>query len=82
MAPETVWEPYGREITEIVKLTIERVLSTGLAHRIETVTLADQSRARTWYEKIGLTYESTLRKFGVSGEDAVMYVAVRDAETN
>ncbi len=80
-ATDLAWEPYGRETTRIVRDNIAKVLSEGIAHRVETVTLADRKRARDWYPKIGLQHESTLRGYGINGEDAVIYVALRDAET-
>lgn len=79
-APAWAWEQHGRELTEACRTLVGRMLETGLAHRIETVTLADREKARAWYERIGLIFESTLRGYGVNGEDAVMYVAVRPRE--
>lgn len=73
MATEESWKDYGRELTDLCC----ELMEDQLAHRIETVTLADRAEVRAWYERIGLTYESTLRGYGCNGEDAVMYVAVR-----
>lgn len=72
------WAEHGFELTELVGGVIREALK--LAHRVETVTLADQEKARAWYPRIGLHYESTLRGYGANGEAAVMYVALRDAE--
>ncbi len=80
-ATDLAWSPYGREVTRVVRDKITWILSEGIAHRVETVTLADRKRARDWYSKIGLQHESTLRGYGINGEDAVIYVALRDAET-
>lgn len=77
VAPDSAWYTHGAEITRLVRDVIRNTLVEEGVHRIETVTLADRHRARAWYEKIGLTYESTMPKFGANGEDAVMYVAVR-----
>lgn len=82
MAPEWAWTEYGTELTELCREQIRTQLAEKLAHRVETVTLADRQEARAWYERIGLTYESTLCGYGASGEDAVMYVAVRKAEVH
>lgn len=73
------WQCAG--MTRASRGLIARMLDEKLAHRIETVTLADRSQARDWYGRIGLEYESTLHGYGVGGEDAVMYVAVRKPET-
>lgn len=80
LAPEWAWQTHGAELTEECKRLISDLLARKLAHRIETVTLATQTRARTWYEKLGLTFESTLRGYGPQGEDAVMYVALAGEE--
>jgi hypothetical protein len=80
LATDAAWHEHGREVTECVAERISAMLAPGLAHRIETVTLADRSRARDWYTKIGLRFESTLPGYGVRGEEAVRYVAVRDVE--
>lgn len=77
IAPDATWADHAEELTESCKGLISGMLADGLAHRIETVTLADRAKARVWYERIGLTFESTQRKYGSGGEDAVMYVAVR-----
>jgi RimJ/RimL family protein N-acetyltransferase len=75
------WHPqHARALTELVADTIQLMFTRQLAHRIETVTLARQEKARSWYGKIGLQFESTLRGYCATGEDAVMYVALRDAE--
>lgn len=77
-ATQRAWDEHGRELTEAVAGLIREALK--LAHRVETVTLADQEKARAWYPRIGLTFESTLPGYGAHGETAVMYVALRDAE--
>lgn len=77
-ATDMTWaKPYGLDATRYMRRAISRLLETNLAHRIETVTLADRSRARDWYPKIGLRLESTLPGYGARGEDAVRYVALR-----
>lgn len=79
-APEWAWKAHGAEITRLCASAVSAMLKGDLAHRIETVTLASETRARQWYEKIGLAYESTLRGYGSGGEDLVMYVAVKQQE--
>lgn len=77
MAPQWAWDEHGRDLTEACQTAMDQMFNAKLAHRIETVTLVDRTEARAWYERIGLTFESTLRGYGANGEDAVMYVAVR-----
>lgn len=82
MAPTASWAKCGRELTDVCRQAIAGLFDRGLAHRVETVTLADRAEARAWYERIGLTFESTLRGYGANGEDAVMYVAVRSEKVH
>lgn len=79
-APEWAWQAHGAELTRVSAQAIQALLADGLAHRIETVTLASETRARRWYEKIGLAFESTLYGYGSQGEDLVMYVALKKTE--
>lgn len=79
-AVATAWEEHGGEITRITRELISQLLASGFVHRLETVTLAEREVARTWYEKIGLTYEATQRGYYPDGRAAVTYVALRDAE--
>lgn len=81
-ARELAWTHYADEVTRLVHDAIRDIIRVGVAHRVETITLADRNRARDWYPEIGLQFETTLRKYGCNGEDAVLYVAMRDAETN
>ncbi|MBP8233985.1 MAG: hypothetical protein KAY22_16935 [Rhizorhabdus sp.] len=80
MATEDAWRHHGAAVTEITAGVIARMLAEDLAHRIETVTLADAKVARRWYERIGLSYESTLRGYVNVDTDAVMYAAVKTQE--
>ena len=82
IAPDESWKTCGQEITDKCRDLVQGMIEDGLAHRVETVTLADKAEARAWYERIGLTFESTQRGYGSGGEDAVMYVALRGAETS
>lgn len=82
LAREKAWRDYAQGVTALVRDAIATVLAEKLAHRVETITLADRKRAIAWYPQIGLTYEATQRKYGINGEDAVTYVALSAAETN
>lgn len=80
LSTSLAWEYYGEEMTAVVKGAISDIIAQGVAHRVETITLADRKRARDWYPKIGLQYESTQIGYGINGEDAVVYVALRGTE--
>jgi len=75
-----VWEDkdIGRPITRATRKVIQGMLTSGTAHRLETVVLSSRTKAQTWYPMIGLKYESTLPRYGAHGEDAAMYVALRE----
>jgi hypothetical protein len=76
LANERAWKEFGGEVTHHVKEVIEN-LARGQEHiRLETIALESRERARRWYDRVGLEYESTLRSYGAGGEDAVMYVKV------
>jgi hypothetical protein len=78
MATGEAWmHPNGRELTELVRQTVAEMFRDPYVMRLETVTLASREKARAWYERIGLTYESTACKASASAQDLVTYVAVR-----
>lgn len=78
MAREEAWAPgVGRELTELVAGCVQWMFQNTDAHRLETVTLVTRTRARAWYERIGLHYEATMCKYCANGEDAVLYVATK-----
>lgn len=78
MARPEAWAK-GSNITALVAGVVAGTLQSS-AHRVETVCLASREQARRWYEKVGLSYEATLKNYGASGEDAVLYVALRGPE--
>lgn len=75
-APESMWPVHGRELTRVVRRLISAMLASD-AHRIETIALASRKRACQWYSTIGLWQESVQRGYGVGGEDAAVFVALR-----
>jgi hypothetical protein len=77
MALDRAWTEHGHDMTALVRGLIDGLLDDKLARRIETVTLPERSRARRWYEKIGLKFDSTLPGYCADGADAVLYVAER-----
>lgn len=79
-ATELAWDPHGRDLTRILRKGIKEIITRGIAHRVETVTLLEKKRAWDWYPAIGLQHEATLHGYGINGEDAVVYVALRDVE--
>jgi RimJ/RimL family protein N-acetyltransferase len=78
MATPLAWAG-GNGITECVARCVRSMFDDESVTRLETTTLATRTRARTWYERIGLHYESTTPKASASGHDLVTYVALRAA---
>jgi hypothetical protein len=76
MSTPDAWKR-GNQITAAAAGCVRYMLGEEKATRLETVTLATRTRAREWYERIGLSYESTARKASAGGTDLVTYVAVR-----
>lgn len=73
------WAKRPGEITRQTRELIRRVLEAASNVRLEVVCLARRRQAQNWYEKIGLSYESTLHGYGTSGESAVLFVKVKGA---
>lgn len=80
LATKKAWEQYGGEVTQHAAETLKKVVADQENVRIETYCLARRKLACEWYERIGLTYESTLRGYGVRGESAVLYTLVKGAK--
>lgn len=76
MATPAAWAR-GNQITDRVAAVVRSMFENPEVRRLETVTLATRTRARDWYERIGLTYESTARAASATGQDLVTYVALR-----
>lgn len=79
MATGEAWHPHGIEVTDRVREIIVGMLADESVQRLETATLATRTRARAWYERIGLSYDSTACKASASGQDIVTYVAQKAA---
>lgn len=78
MATPLAWKQ-GGDITARVAECVRSMFDDSAVLRLETTTLAMRTRARAWYERIGLHYESTACKASASGQDLVTYVALRAA---
>lgn len=78
-AVEGSWDLYWRDITAHCRAQIQAMFDSGAAQRIETVALADRTRAHVWYAK-GLRQEKEgiMRKFFADGSDAVLYACTKE----
>jgi hypothetical protein len=76
------WLPENyRGVTKVVRGVVTGMLRVPPGkprriHRLETLVLAERELTQRWYGSIGLTKESTLRNYGMNGEDAAMWVAL------
>jgi len=80
LASNKAWADYGVEVTLHCRRAVKNVAQGNQHIRLETMCLASRDRARAWYPRIGLEYESTLKGYGVNGETAVLYVKTLGAE--
>lgn len=81
-SPEAWSQTNAGGVTRCTIEVIQGMLKSDHVHRIETLVLASREKARAWYNKVGLEYESTLRNYGVNGEDAALYVAFKPQRVN
>ena len=80
LASEHAWAEFGGEVTHHVIDVMEQVAQGQQHTRLETICLSTRKLAQRWYKRIGLTFESELKSYGVNGEDAVMYVKTLKAK--
>lgn len=81
-SPEAWTRDHAAGVTACTKEVVEGMLKSDHVHRIETLVLASREKARAWYNNVGLQYESTLSSYGVNGEDAALYVALKKPRVN
>jgi hypothetical protein len=76
LATNHAWKNHAKELT-VEAIELKEIIFRDGAHRVETVCLASRSAALVWYQKVGLTFESTMKSYCTDGSDAVMYVDTR-----
>ncbi len=82
LASNKAWAEYGVEVTLHCRRAVKNLVQDKQHIRLETVCLASRDKARAWYPKIGLAYESTLLAYGAAGETAVLYTKTQGAKEN
>jgi hypothetical protein len=80
LANQRAWDEHGSEVTKHAAEMLKKVFEDQEYARIETFCLAGRQLACDWYEKIGLSYESTMKGYGANGESAVLYTLVKGAK--
>lgn len=79
LSTDELWK-HGRAVTDITRKVMLETIEFQ-AHRIETLCLASRTKARSWYEAVGLHFEAEFRKYGAMGADFVQYAVLRAPET-
>lgn len=82
LASQKAWAEYGVEVTLHCRRAVKELVQNKQHIRLETMCLASRDKARAWYPKIGLEYESTLPAYGATGETAVLYTKTQGAKEN
>lgn len=67
------WQEMWVDIHRATRYLTEALVDSGLARRLQTNVLAKRTEARQWYERLGLSYEGTMRGFANGGEDVAFY---------
>lgn len=66
--------------TRVCRRAMDKMFSSGEAHRLECITLAARVKNRPelkrWYKMLGYTKEGVLRKYCASGADAMVFSRV------
>ena len=70
---ERGWSEMWLDIHRATRALTERLVGSGLARRLQTKCLASREQAMSWYPKLGLAYEGTLRGYGAHGEDVALF---------
>lgn len=76
---KTFSDLYAGETTRHVAGVMDALAKNNPYIRIETICLEERELVRSWYPKIGLTFESVMPGYGAKGENAVMYTKFGDA---
>lgn len=75
------WAKHWRAITRASRSSMDTLLASDRAHRIQTHALASRAAAHGWYRRgLGMTFEGTQRRYFANGEDAVCYVRIKEAD--
>jgi len=73
------WEKYWRSITKFSRRSADYVFAAEGTRRLQIAILASRTKPCEWCVRgMKFTYESTLRGFGVGGEDVAMYVRLKE----
>lgn len=73
------WEKYWRSITKLCRKTVAVMFAGETTRRLQISVLASRTKTCEWYVRgMKFKYESTLKNFGLNGEDIAIYVKFRE----
>jgi hypothetical protein len=73
------WEKHWMDITKFSRRTMDSLLASDRAHRVQCYALATRTEAQEWYKRgLKMEFEGTLRKLFADGQDGVCYVKVKE----
>ena len=73
------WKKYWRSITKLSRKTVELMFSDPKTRRLQITALASRTKACEWFLRgLRFEFESTIKNFGVNGEDLSVYVKFRE----
>lgn len=70
---EKGWREGWIDIHRGTRFLIEKLVDSGLAHRLQTTALLKRSDACRWYERLGMEFEGVMRGYSATGLDVAMY---------
>ena len=73
------WAKYWRSITKLSRRTVDFMFSDPDTRRLQITALSSRTKACEWFVRgMKFQYESTMKCFGVGGEDISIYVKFRE----
>src|ERR1700675_3535867 len=75
------WEKHWFGVTRVARRTMDAMIKSGQAHRLECIApmvrLAARPGIEDWYKVLGYTREAPLWRYCADGTDAVIFSRVR-----
>ena len=73
------WDKYWRSITKLCRETIDIMFSLEGTRRLQIAVLSSREKTCEWYIRgMKFHYESTMKKFGMDGQDMSIYAKLRE----
>ncbi len=73
------WDKYWRSLTKLCRETVRIMFASEETRRLQIGVLASRKKTCEWYIRgMKFHYESTMKNFGLGGEDMAIYVKFRE----